>query len=161
MFITHPLAPIWDASSRVLVLGTMPSPRSRAANFYYAHPQNRFWPVLAKVLHTDIPATTAERTAFLLTHHIALWDVLASCEIEGASDASIRHATPNDIGCILAGAPIQAVFTTGKAAEKWYQRLLAADMPLQAIALPSPSPANCAVPFEKLVQAYSIIKEYL
>ena len=111
--VSHRIAPVFDARSRVLVLGTMPSPASRARGFYYGHPQNRFWKVLGALFDEPEPLGTDARKAFLLAHGIALWDVLASCEIVGASDASISRAVPNDLRLIADAARIEAVFTTG------------------------------------------------
>lgn len=159
--VQHTLPPVFDARSRVLILGTMPSPRSRAAGFYYMHPQNRFWTVLAQVLGQEIPPDAAGRTAFLLAHHIALWDVLASCRITGAQDASIRDPVANDIPRLLAAAPIGAVFATGKTAAKYYDRLLTAKTSMPIHTLPSPSPANCAVPLARMLQEYAQILPFL
>ena len=156
--ISHPLAPVWDEHSRVLILGTMPSPKSREAGFYYGHPRNRFWPVLAAVFGEEIPMGTADRSAFCLRHHIALWDVLASCRIQGASDSSIRQAVANPIGELLKKVPIEAVFTTGQKAFSLYQKLCLPETGIPAVCLPSTSPANCAMSLEQLIKAYQVIK---
>lgn len=161
MEIVHPIAPVFDSDSRVLILGTMPSPRSREVGFYYGHPQNRFWKVLAQVLEEPVPMSTEERTAFLHRHGIALWDVLERCEITGAQDSSIRNPVANDLSNILEHTAIRAIFTTGKAAAKWYTKLLQPQTGMAAISLPSTSPANCAVPFDVLVREYGIIRQYL
>ena len=121
--VTHEFDAFFDRDSRVLILGTIPSPKSREQGFYYGHPQNRFWKVLADVLDEDFPETVAERKAFLTRNHIALWDVLASCEIRGASDMSIRNAEPNDMNRILKTADIQAIFATGAKAAELYKKL--------------------------------------
>ena len=121
--VVHPLAPIVCPSSRVLILGTMPSPASREAGFYYGHPRNRFWPVMARVFGERVPQTNEERTELILTHGLALWDVLARCEIRGASDASIASPVPNDMRAVLDEAPIEAVFATGATAARLYRRL--------------------------------------
>lgn len=159
--IVHPLEPIFDSRSRVLILGTMPSPRSREAHFYYAHPRNRFWPTLAALFHEELPVGNDARTDFALRHGIALWDVLHSCEIDGASDASIKDAVPNDLSVILNNAPIQQVFCTGTKAWSLYHRLIEPKVGLCATRLPSSSPANCAVSSERLCEAYSQILPYL
>lgn len=112
--ITHPLKPIFDENSAVLILGTMPSPKSRENNFYYGHPQNRFWRVLSAIFGEKLPENNKERTALLLKHRIALWDVLESCEIKGAEDSSIKNPIPNDLSLILESCNIKAIFTTGK-----------------------------------------------
>ena len=158
----HPLRPVYNASSRVLILGTMPSPASREAGFYYAHPQNRFWRVLAKLFDEPLPQTTAERTAFALEHHLALWDVLASCEIAGASDASITNPRPNDLSLVLDCAPIRCICTTGKKAAQLYDKFDARLYPdLRHIALPSTSSANAAQNLDDLVKAYEPLKAQL
>ncbi len=156
--IVHPLEPVYDADSRVLILGTMPSPRSREEGFYYAHPRNRFWPVLAAVFGEPVPETTAARRAFLRRHRLALWDVLASCEITGAADGSIRCPVPNDIAGLLARTRIRTVFTTGRQAAALYRRLIQPKTDREAIALPSPSPANCACSEQALIQAYAAVR---
>lgn len=159
--IIHPLAPVFDAESRILILGTMPSPRSREAGYYYAHPQNRFWPVLG-ILFGEIPPSDREgRLSFALRHHIALWDVLASCEIEGASDSSIRNPVPNDICFLLQNAPIRAVFTTGNTAARLYRKYILPACGVEAITLPSTSPANCRIRTEQLAESYRQILPFL
>ena len=162
MRVFHTLEPVFDAHSRVLMLGTMPSPKSREAQFYYAHPQNRFWPTLAKLFSEPTPQTGDERRTFALRRGIALWDVLQSCEIEGASDASIRDAVPNELSVVLDNAPIQAVFTTGRRAYELYNRLCLHKMTeLECICLPSTSPANRRFSDAELQKAYSAILNYL
>lgn len=153
-WVSHPLAPIWAPDSRVLILGTMPSPRSRAAHFYYAHPRNRFWPVLAAVLGEEDPRTPEGRRQLALRRQIALWDTLARCRIRGASDAAIRDAEPNDLEPILAGAPIEAIFATGQTAGALYRRLIQPVTGRPITVLPSPSPANCAVSIQRLTERY-------
>ena len=158
--IIHPLEPIYDSSSRVLILGTMPSPKSRALGFYYGNPQNRFWQVLSILYDEPLPATNPERQAFVLRHHIALWDVLASCIITGASDSSIRQPVANDLSGILGTADIRAIFCTGKKAAALYQKYCYPQTGIQAVCLPSPSPANCACPLETLVEQYRVLCSY-
>ncbi len=153
--VTHAFAPVYDRGSRVLLLGTMPSPQSIRHGFYYSHPQNRFWPLLAHLLGEGIPRTPEEKASLALRHHLALWDVLASCEIEGASDASIRHPVPNDFTRLLATARIERIFTTGKTAHRLFQRFVAPGLRRDAVCLPSTSPANQArFPWEKLLAAW-------
>jgi TDG/mug DNA glycosylase family protein len=161
MRVIHPLDPIYDKNSRVLMLGTMPSPKSREAHFYYAHPQNRFWRVLSALFHEEIAPENTARAEFILKHHLALWDVLHSCEIQGASDASIKNAVPNDLSIILNNAPIQALFCTGKKSWSLYHRLIEPVNGRSAFCLPSTSPANCAVSFEKLCENYRLILSFL
>ena len=160
-YVTHPLAPIWDENSRVLVLGTMPSPRSRAAGFYYAHPRNRFWPALASVLGETDPGDADGRRAMALRHGVALWDVLAGCRIRGASDAAIRDPEPNDLTPILAGAPIGAIFATGQTAAALYRWLIEPITRRPIIPLPSPSPAHCAVGLPALIEQDRILLDFL
>ena len=159
--IIHSIEPVFDAESRVLILGTMPSPKSREVQFYYGHPQNRFWRVLAAVLGEEVPQSVPEKKAMLLRHRIALWDVLAECEITGASDSSIRNPVANDLSVILGHAPAQAVFTTGATAWKLYTRLQKPHPGIEAVRLPSTSPANCAVKMEALTEAYKAILPWL
>ena len=153
MRVTHPFDPIWDENSRILILGSFPSVRSRADNFYYGHPQNRFWKVLAGLYAEPIPQTIGEKKAFLLRHGIALWDVISSCEIENSSDVSIRNAEVNDLSTIFSVADIRAVYTNGKAADKLYRKY----HEREAVCLPSTSPANAAWSLEKLLAAWSVI----
>lgn len=157
--VEHTLDPIYDEHSRVLVLGTMPSPKSREIGFYYGHPQNRFWRVLAALFDEPMPTTNAERTALLLRHRIALWDVLASCDIAGASDASIANAVPNDLTRITEAAPIQQVFCTGATAARLYKKLCESTTGLSATKLPSTSPANAAWSLDRLIEAYRPLAE--
>lgn len=159
--IIHSIEPVFDAESRVLILGTMPSPKSREVQFYYGHPQNRFWRVLAAVLGEEVPQSVPEKKAMLLRHRIALWDVLAECEITGASDSSIRNPVANDLSVILDHAPVQAVFTTGATAWKLYTRLQKPHTGIEAVRLPSTSPANCAVKMEALTEAYKALLPWL
>lgn len=160
MHIDHPLEPVFDASSRVLVLGTMPSPVSRETGFYYGHPRNRFWRVMAALWDEAIPQSPGQRRAFALDHGVALWDVLASCEIAGASDASIADPVPNDLSTITGIAPIGTVFTTGAKAAHLYAKLCSDQLPgIEHIALPSTSAANARMPLDELVRSYRIIRE--
>lgn len=160
--VIHPLAPVFDAHSRVLILGTMPSPKSRETGFYYGHPQNRFWRVMAELLDEPFPASREERLALALRRHFALWDVLATCVIRGADDGSIREPEANDLSAVLSAAPIEAIFTTGTKAAALYRKLCLPKTGMEAIALPSTSAANCRFySYEQLVKAYAAVKEYL
>ena len=152
--VTHEIQPVFDSRSRVLLLGTMPSPASREQGFYYGHPQNRFWRVLAAIFNEPAPRTIEEKRDMLLRHHIALWDVLASCEIEGASDASIRDAQPNDLARIFAVADIRAVFATGTKAGELYRKLVEPTLGVPCTTLPSTSPANAKMKLDNLADAY-------
>lgn len=157
--VEHVLGPVFDDASRVLVLGTMPSPASRAAGFYYGHPRNRFWPVMARLFDEPVPQGAQDRRAFALRHRIALWDVLASCEIRGASDASIADPVPNDLRLVVDRAPVEAVFTTGSTAWNLYRRLCEPAVGMPAVKLPSTSPANASWTLERLVGAYRVVRD--
>lgn len=159
--IIHEISPVFDARSRVLVLGTMPSPKSRETGFYYGHPQNRFWRVMASILKSPLPQTIEEKQVLMLENGVALWDVLRACTIEGAGDASIRDAVPNDIAPILHAADIRAIFTTGTKAYALYNRHIRPAVGREAILLPSTSPANCAQSLEDLCRRYTTILTYL
>ena len=159
--VTHEFDAFFDKDSRVLILGTIPSPKSREQGFYYGHPQNRFWKVLADVLDEEFPQTVEERKGFLKQNHIALWDVLESCEIKGASDVSIRNARPNDMNRILQEADIRAIFATGAKAAQLYKKLCFPECGVEAVRLPSTSPANCGCSYETLREAYSQICDYV
>lgn len=152
--IEHSIDPIFDARSRLLMLGTMPSPKSREQGFFYGHPQNRFWKVIAAVFSAPVPKSIPEKRAFLLEHRIALWDVLASCEIAGASDASIRNPKPNDLRRILDRAPIERIFCTGAKAAQLYRRLCEPTTGIPCLQLPSTSPANAAMRLDDLIEVY-------
>ena len=161
-FVTNTLQPVYDKDSRVLILGTIPSPKSREYGFYYGHPQNRFWKVLAALFQTDIPNDNESKKKFVLSHHIALWDVLASCTIAGASDSSIKNPVPNDIGRILSESDIRAVITTGQKAFSLYKKYCEPSTGRAAICLPSTSPANCRnCSLEDLIRAYQVILKFL
>ena len=159
--ITHIFDPVFDYESRILILGTMPSPKSRELGFYYSHPRNRFWPVLAKIFGEEIPKTPEEKRNFCLRNKIALWDVLKECDIEGASDSSIKNAVPNDLSVILNSAKIQAIFATGATAAKLYKKFIEPETKIPAKTLPSTSPANAKIGVEELAEKYEIILEYL
>lgn len=157
--IVHPIAPVYDANSRVLILGSFPSVKSREAGFFYGHPQNRFWRVLAAVFEREVPLTLAEKKQLLLENGLALWDVIASCEITGSTDSSIRNVAVNDVESLLREAPITRIFVNGKTAEKYYNRFLRDKLRMQAICLPSTSPANGAWSLERLTEVWKQIKD--
>ena len=161
MRVEHEFGPFFDSKSRVLILGTIPSPKSREQAFYYGHPRNRFWTVLATVLGEDVPENIEERKSMLTKHKIALWDVLESCEIKGAEDASIRNPKANNMNYILQNSDIRAIFTTGNKATNLYNKLCRPECNIEAIGLPSTSPANCAYSVDSLIEAYSVILKYL
>ena len=157
----HPFQPIYDKNSRILILGTMPSYASRMNEFYYGHPQNRFWRVLAAILDTEPPQTIEERRALLISNGIALWDVLKSCLIESSEDSSIREPVCNDFGDILKTTEIRMVFTNGKKADSIYISQAYFQTGIKSACLPSTSPANGRYRFEKLVSEWRIILGYL
>lgn len=159
--LSHPFPPLYDDRSRILILGSFPSVKSRETAFFYGHPQNRFWRVLARLLDAPAPQTVEEKSALLHTRHIALWDVIASCRIEGSSDSSIRDAAPNDLTPILHVAPIRAVFCNGASSYVLYQKHQAKATGLAAVQLPSTSPANAAWSLDRLTDAWRVILEYL
>lgn len=161
MKVTHTLDPIYNKESKVLILGSIPSIKSRELGFYYGHPKNKFWQTLATIYEEPLPKTIPEKTKFLTTHHIALFDVIKSCEITSSSDASIRNIVPNDLTPILKNANIKAIFTTGTKAHQLYQKHCLRKTNIPDINLPSTSPANCQRGIEeKLLQTYSKIKIY-
>ena len=157
----HPIPPLYDPGSRILILGSFPSVKSREGQFFYHHPQNRFWRVLAAVLDETPPITIEEKSAFLHRNHIALWDVIGSCEISGSSDSSIRNVVPNDLSPILETANIRAVFCNGGTSHRYYRKYTQAATGIEARVLPSTSPANAAWNLEKLTNALQEILIWL
>ena len=157
--LVHPIAPVFDKDSKVLILGSFPSVKSREEGFIYGHPQNRFWKVTSRVFGEELPVTIDEKKAFLIRNHIAVWDVIGSCEIEGSSDSSIRNVTVNDLSVILGTADIRAIFLNGKKAEQYYLKYLFPILKRDAVCLPSTSPANAAWSLDKLTDAWKIIKD--
>ncbi len=156
MKVYHTLEPIYNQNSKVLILGSMPSVKSREENFYYAHPRNRFWKTLAKVYNEEI----TDKKEFLLKHKIALFDVIKECDIEASSDSTIKNVVPNDLSEILKNSKIEAIFTTGTKAYTLYQKYIFPKTNIKAIPLPSTSPANSKKDIEEiLVKAYSEIKK--
>ena len=161
MYVKHTIDPIYDQNSKVLILGSIPSIKSREIGFYYSHPKNRFWKTLEIVYNEKIGITIEDKIIFLKKHHIALFDVLKSCDISSSSDSSIKDPIPNDLMPILNFADIKAIFTTGHKAFQLYQKYCYPKTKIQAITLPSTSPANCSKGIEeKLKTAYSQIKEF-
>lgn len=158
----HNISPVYNSDSQILILGSFPSVKSREAQFFYHHPQNRFWKLLAALSHEDVPVTIDEKKAFLLRNRIAVWDVIASCEIEGSSDSSIRNVIPNDISRILQDASIQQIYTNGGTAFKLYEKYCLPLTGQKAIRLPSTSPANAAYSLDRLILEWSVyLKETL
>lgn len=158
--IIHPIQPVYDKDSKVLILGSFPSVKSREEGFFYGHPQNRFWKVTASIFDEEIPRTPQEKKAFLIRNHIALWDVIGSCDIDGSSDSSIRNAKVNDISMMLTTADIKAIYLNGKKAYHLYQQYLEPVIQREGVCLPSTSPANAVWSLEKLKQAWSVIRTW-
>ena len=156
--IIHPIPPLYSESSKSLILGSFPSVKSREVAFFYGHPQNRFWAVTAAVLGCKKPETVEEKKEMILSNNLALWDVIASCEIEGSADSTNRNVTANDLNEIIENSGIERIFVNGKTAEKYYNKYTFPKTKIKAVCLPSTSPANAAWSFEKLVEAWQIIK---
>lgn len=157
--VEHSFQPVFDEHSRILILGTLPSVKSRENNFYYGHPQNRFWKVLASVMEEDVPQSIDEKKAFLLRNHIAIWDVIASCDIIGSSDSSIRNVVPTDLQVILQHAEIKQIYANGQKAQDLYQKYSYPTSGKEIIRLPSTSPANAAFGMDRLLEHWRQIKE--
>ena len=158
--LQHPIPPTYDSDSEILILGSFPSPKSRESGYFYGHPQNRFWKVVAAIYDAEVPHTVKEKETFLRSHRIAAWDVIQSCTITGASDSSISDVVANDIRPILQASKIRAIFVNGKTAYKLYQNYIEPVAGRKAICLPSTSPANAAWSLDRLTDAWSIIREY-
>ncbi len=159
--IKHPIPPVYDQNSKILILGSFPSVKSREGCFFYHHPQNRFWKTLAAVLEQPLPASIEEKKIFLLKNHIAVWDTIASCTIEGSSDSSIKDVVPNDLSCILSEAPELQIFCNGATSHQYYRKYQEKLTGRQALRLPSTSPANAAWSLDRLKDEWSIIRTYL
>lgn len=157
--VMHPIAPIYDKQSTILILGSFPSVKSREEGFFYGHKQNRFWKVVSRVFEEEEPKTIEEKKALLLRNHIAVWDVIAGCDIEGSSDSTIKNVRPNDLSTILDNAQIKAIYVNGKTAEKYYKKYIEKSINRKAVCLPSTSPANAAWSIEKLLDTWRCIKE--
>lgn len=157
--IVHSFEPVYDKASEILILGTLPSVKSRENNFYYGHKQNRFWKVLATLLKEPIPDTIEEKKAMLLAHRIALWDVIQSCDIKGSSDSSIKNVQPTDIGMILEKTNITRIYANGNKAGQLYKRYQFPATGIEAMVLPSTSPANAAWSLERLCETWHVILE--
>lgn len=156
--IKHPFPPLYNKDSKILILGSFPSVKSREQMFFYGHPQNRFWKVVSSVFERDEPETIEEKKQLLYENSVALWDVIASCEIAGSSDSSIKNVKVNDISKILKESDIRQIFVNGKTAEKYFKKYTQAQINREAVCLPSTSPANAVWSLEKLVEAWQAIK---
>lgn len=159
--IRHEFAPVYDKNSRVLILGTFPSVKSREQNFYYGHPQNRFWKVIAGLTGEPVPETIENKKMVLLKHGIAVWDVIESCDITGSSDSSIRNVVPARLEQVLDRCEIREIYANGSTAKKLYERYQKAACGREIVGLPSTSPANAAFRLERLLEQWSIMRQYL
>jgi len=157
--IIHPIPPLYDANSRVLILGSFPSVKSREAMFFYGHPQNRFWKLMALLFDADVPSTVEEKKRLVLSHGIAMWDTIHSCTITGSSDSSIRDVVPNDLSVILNNSRVKRIFCNGAASHRLYQKYIYPMNNIPAQKLPSTSPANAAWSLDRLAEAWKIICE--
>lgn len=157
MIVRHPIPPLFAANSKVLILGSFPSVKSRESGFFYGHPQNRFWQVIAELFDSPIPQTVEEKSQLILKNQLALWDVIASCEISGSSDASIKDVVPNDLSVVLQNSRIEKIFVNGKTAEKYYKKYQQPLCNMEAICLPSTSAANASWNMERLKSAWRLI----
>lgn len=157
--VSHTFEPVFDKDSKILILGSFPSVKSRENHFYYGHPQNRFWKVMAAVLGAEVPVTIEEKKRMLLTNHIAVWDVIASCSIIGSSDTSIKDVTVNDFSRILEHSRVKRIYVNGGKAYELYRKYAEKVTGIQAIKLPSTSPANAAWSLENLCKAWGEIIE--
>lgn len=152
--IVHPIEPVYDADSEILILGSFPSVKSREYGFFYGHPQNRFWKVLAQIFDEEIPVSIDEKKSLLLRNHVAVWDVIASCDITGSADSTIKNVVANDISGILGESRITKIFVNGKKAEQLYNKYIYPQIGIEAEVLPSTSPANAAWKIDDLIEAW-------
>ncbi|MCD8326946.1 MAG: DNA-deoxyinosine glycosylase [Lachnospiraceae bacterium] len=159
--LRHEFGPVFDENSRILILGSFPSVKSREQQFYYGHPQNRFWKVLTNLAHEPPPETVEEKKAFLLRNQIALWDVIAECDIIGSSDSSIRNVVPVDLPWLLERTNIERIYVNGGKAYELYQKYLWPMTGRKCERLPSTSPANAACTMDRLMEAWSVIAKWL
>lgn len=155
--VEHELGPIYNSNSKILILGSIPSPKSREYGFYYAHPQNKFWNILSDLFNVKIENDNNIKKEFLLKHNIALWDVISSCDIVGADDSSIKNVEVNDINLILDNSDVKKIFTTGKKAYNLYMKYCYPKTNIEAYYLPSSSSANANITYENLLNEYKII----
>ena len=157
MNIRHPFPPLFDESSRTLILGSFPSVKSREAMFFYGHPQNRFWRVIAALYEEDVPQNIEEKKSIILKHNLALWDSIQSCTITGSSDSSVKDVVPNDLSLIINNSKVDRIFCNGALSYKMYEKFIFPKTNINAIKLPSTSPANAAFSLQRLVNEWEII----
>lgn len=159
--IIHPIPPLYDENCRILILGSFPSVKSREAMFFYGHPQNRFWKLMATLFDEPVPQTVDEKSELALSHHIAMWDTIHSCTITGSSDSSIKDVVPNDLSVILDNCKVKRIFCNGATSYRLYMKYIYQSTGIEAVQLPSTSPANAAFDIDRLVGEWQVIKEYL
>lgn len=157
--IVHPIPPLFDENAQALILGSFPSVKSREAMFFYGHPQNRFWRLMALLFEAEVPVTVEEKSRLILENRLALWDTIHSCTITGSSDSSIRDVVPNDLSVILENSRVDRIFCNGATSYRLYQKYIFPQTNLRAVQLPSTSPANAAWSMERLRQAWQIVLE--
>lgn len=158
--IIHPIPPLVDADCKILILGSFPSVKSREAMFFYGHPQNRYWKLIARLFNEDCPETIEQKKQLALSRHIAMWDTIRSCTITGSSDSSIRDVVPNDLSVILDHSRVNRIFCNGATSYKLYMKYIYPATRIEAVKLPSTSPANAAFTLDRLTKEWSVIKEY-
>ena len=159
--VIHKIPPVYNKNSQILILGSFPSVKSREGRFFYHHKQNRFWKVLSTIVNDVLPETIDEKKDFWLKNHIAVWDVIASCDIEGSSDSSIKNAVPNDFSDILKAAPIRKIYTNGGTAYKLYHKYCEKVTGIKAMKLPSTSPANASYSLDRLISEWKVIADQI
>ena len=157
--IVHPIPPLYDENCKILILGSFPSVKSRDAMFFYGHPQNRFWKLMAALFEEAYPQTIEEKKALVLKHHIAMWDTIRSCTITGSSDSSIKDVVPNDLSVILDNSRVERIFCNGATSYRLYMKYIYPTTGVKAVKLPSTSPANAAFNLERLLTEWSMIKD--
>lgn len=155
--VQHEFPPVWDSASEVLILGSFPSVKSREEGFFYGHPQNRFWKVMAAITGQNVPISVKEKKELLLTNHIAVWDVIQSCRIKGSSDSSIRNVVPVNLKPLLEQSHIHRIYANGKTAERLYNRYLLSQTGCPVTVLPSTSPANAVWSLDQLIEVYKVL----
>lgn len=159
--IIHPFEALYNENSKVLILGSFPSVKSREVSFFYGHPRNRFWKVIPALFGEEEPLTIEKKKELILRRNLALWDSIHSCEITGSSDSSVKNVVPNDISKIIGNSKVSKVFCNGALSHKMYMKYIFPDTKIEAVKLPSTSPANAAYSLDKLIEEWKIIKEYL
>ena len=159
--VVHSFEPVYNSDSKILILGTLPSVKSRENHFYYGHKQNRFWKLLARICEEDVPETIEEKKVMLLRNHIAIWDVIYSCDIQGSSDSSIKNVVPTDLKQVLADSSITQIYANGNKAGSLYKKYQQANTNMSITVLPSTSPANAAWSLDRLYNTWSVIKTEL